>query len=142
MSGVLVFDPESSTEPVIQQSTGSDFLLVDPPRDPASVVMDDGTQDVVVITAGGPRGEKGDQGNQGEPGPPGPPGDGGYYTSYNFAVPNQVWTIIHNQATYGLTVETFDQSGEPIEGAVRYVDLNTIEVGWYYPMAGEARVFR
>jgi hypothetical protein len=81
----------------------------------------------------------------GPPGPPGPPGTGeggSFYASFDFASPSQTWTITHNQQTYGLSVELVDLNGDPMEGYVRYVDLNTVEVDWYYPMAGQARLYR
>lgn len=137
----VIFDAEVTiTETVLAPA---DFLLIDPPRDPARVVLDGPEyQDVLVITSGGP------PGRTGEPGPPGPPGEAGldgpgaYYQEFSFASPLTTWTLVHNQDSLGLNVETVDTNGEPVEGHVRFVDPNTIEVDWYYPTAGAARVFR
>lgn len=77
-------------------------------------------------------------------GPPGEPGPAGsdFYQEYSFASPSTTWTCVHGQNTLGMNVETIDANGDPIEGLVRYLDLDTIEVDWYYPTTGTARVFR
>jgi hypothetical protein len=147
---VISFELETDTEflifdapaPIVDTVLApEDFLLIDEPTVP-TVISQETQEELLVITTAGLPGDPGPQGPQGAPGPPGQDGAGAYYASFNFALPSTVWTIVHNKDTFALTVETFDQSGTPIEGTVRYVDLNTIEVDWFYPMAGEARVFR
>lgn len=90
----------------------------------------------------GPAGPQGGPGSQGVPGEPGVDGAGSYYQTFNFASPSDLWTIEHNTGSMALSVDLYDTSGDPIEATVVFVDLNTIAVEWYYPMAGEARVFR
>ena len=79
---------------------------------------------------------------KGEPGLPGLPGDGALDLVYNFAVPSTLWVIEHNLGTYAITVDTYNQNGEIWEGNVRMVNLNRVEVDFYYPTAGTARIFK
>lgn len=74
------------------------------------------------------------------PDPPLGPG-ARYFNTFSFAAPQAEWIIQHNQNSYGFVVETFDLFGEPIEGTVQYDDPNTIRIEWYYPTAGEVRLF-
>lgn len=106
--------------------------------------QDDGELVTTPVIAGppGPPGEDGEDGAQGPPGPPGPPGGAGVELTYNFASPSDEWVINHNLNTYALNVTTSDTNGDEFQGNVQYVDANTITVSHYYPMAGEARVFR
>lgn len=95
----------------------------------------------------GPPGPEGPMGPQGPEGPQGPQGDPGqdtssFYADFGFATPSTLWNIAHNQNSYAVHVETLDSGGNPIEGNVRYVDLNTIQIDWYFPTAGTARLFR
>lgn len=97
----------------------------------------------------GPEGPPGTPGTPGAPGlqgPEGPPGGsaeiGVFYREYNFATPVYAWTIIHNQNTYALNLETFDINDELLEGNLVFPDANTVKVEWYYPTAGTARLFR
>jgi hypothetical protein len=120
---------------------------------PEIVDLDDGfssvnlggqTTQVLTPIVTGPPGPAGPPGPQG---PQGPAGEGeggatGVYVVYNFASPSDVWTLNHGLDTYALNVITADQNGEEIEGNVQYIDSNTIEIGFYYPQAGEARLFR
>lgn len=135
----IIFDAQLNlTEEVVVSE--SNLLLVDRPQEPTRVVLDgDVTQDVVVLTAGGPPGPPG---SPGPPGPPGTPGPGAYVQEFGFASPNTLWTIVHNQNSLALNVEVVDSNGDPLEGNVRFVDVNTIQIDWYYPTAGTARVFR
>lgn len=99
----------------------------------------------VTVQAAGPQGEQGPPGPPGSEGPQGTPGIDGpgvYYQEFNFAAPSPVWTVVHNRNSLALNVETVDAGGEPIEGNVRFLDVNTIEIDWFYPMAGTARLFR
>lgn len=94
-----------------------------------------------VAGAPGTDGQDGQDGAPGAPGEPGPPGAGaGTYVDYNFAIPSTSWVINHGMNTFGVQIETFDQSGNHIEGAITYLDANTVEVTHYYPTAGLARV--
>lgn len=136
----LVFE---SPLPVVQAvDAGQDFLLIDSPKT-LNVQMEDGNSDFLVIF-----GNTGLPGPEGDPGPPGPPGADGadgenvpYYAEFNFASPLTSWVITHSQDMYRIVVETFDQTGAPINGVVEYTDSNTITVSWYYPTAGSARLF-
>lgn len=116
-------------------------IVFDDPRDRNLVLTGPDYQDIMVITGGGPVGPVGPQGDQGPIGPQGPPAEI-YYQEFNFASAETTWTVVHNVGSFGLSVETFDTNGDPIEGLVRYVDQNTIEIDWYYPTAGVARLFK
>jgi hypothetical protein len=87
----------------------------------------------------------GPPGPQGVPGTPGAPGRDGaateYYAEFQFITPLTTWVLEHNQHSYGLSVQTLDLNDNPFEGTVRYVSPDVIEVDWYYPMTGLARVF-
>lgn len=159
---LIVFDADARTTETI--TSAPDFLLVDAPLEPPRVVLDGRLdQDVLVISPSGLPGPEGPEGPQGLPGPPGPPGvveldpavlaalqaqiaaqiaaAADRYLEVSFASPTQQWVIDHNLNTYALSVETYDQNGEPIEGDVNAVGLNRVTVDWYYPTAGSARVF-
>lgn len=161
MKGVLVFDETTDEQPSVIAAgeqefllfdsptlggelvtpLSQDFLLVEAPQVP-QLVTDEGETDVLVLTAGGPPGATGTPGQTGPIGPPGQDGAGVYFETFGFASPSTLWTIVHNRNTMALNVETVDSTGDPIEGNVRFVDNNTIQIDWYYPTAGEARVFR
>ena len=69
-TGVLVFDEDRVSSLTSGAVTGS-VLVFDPtPGDPVAV-LDDGTTDFIVITAGGPPGPAGADGADGAPGAPG-----------------------------------------------------------------------
>jgi hypothetical protein len=87
-------------------------------------------------------GDVGPVGPQGPQGPQGQPGAGSYYEEFGFASPLTTWTIVHNRNSLGVNVETVDVNGDPVEGFVRALDANVIEVDWYYPTAGTARVWQ
>lgn len=146
MSGILVFDGEPEMTLVVTEG-GEDVIVTSDPGQTV-VVSEDGEEDVLVLQAGGRPGYPGTDGVDGEPGPQGPPGPpgadgaGAYYEEFGFATPIQLWTIVHNRDSFGLHVETVDTNGDLIEGVVDFVDTNTIEIHWYYPTAGTARVFR
>lgn len=119
---VLVFDDE--LPPLVKNaSTGEDLLLITPEGVP------------------GPRGQ---QGPVGPEGPVGPPGESAvsYLYEQTFAVPATTWVINHDFGTSALTVVTVDPSGTEIEGNVRFVSDNSVEVDFYYATAGVARIFR
>jgi hypothetical protein len=99
--------------------------------------------DVLVIPVAGAPGSMGPSGPAGEQGPQGPPGaDGtGYYAEFSFAIPSTTWTIEHNQGSYALVVETYDNANTLMIGSVSYPDVDHIVIEWYYPTTGTARVF-
>jgi len=137
----IIFDSRTTiTETLVAPA---DFVLIDPPKQEARVVLDgDPLQDVYVLTPGGPPGPPGPTGQQGSQGQSGTPGPGAYLAEFNFASPATTWTVVHNQNSLGMNVETFDTNGDPIEGFVRFIDANTVEIDWYYPTAGLARLFK
>lgn len=134
----LLFD--APPPQVTTVSSPQDFLLIDEPAPPPATVSLETSEDILVITTGGP------PGNTGEPGPQGPPGADGIGTSYEltqgFASPSTLWVITHGFGTSALSVNTFDHNGDAIEGNVRFPDDNSIEVEWFYPTSGSAQVFR
>lgn len=83
----------------------------------------------------GPAGPTGDTGDTGPSGPP-----GGSSFDYTFAIPATVWTITHNLNTHAYNVVTFDLDGNETEGEVAHIDANTVEIRWYYPESGLARL--
>lgn len=58
-----------------------------------------------------------------------------------FTSPSATWSITHNLGQVAVVVVTEDGNGEDIIGEVTYVNENTVEVDWYFPMTGIARVF-
>lgn len=142
-SDFILFDAEQPTVAAELAVAPGDFLLVDPDREETRLVLDGELEtDLLVVTPGGPPGIPGPQGDQGLQGLPGQDGPGTYYQEFGFAIPSTTWTVVHNRNSFGLNVETVDTSGEPVVGDVRFVDANTIEIDWYWPMAGAARLFR
>jgi len=148
--GIVVFDePGGLSVLEVDEEGDGNFLVIDSPEEQTRVTLaGEPEQDLLVVTPGGPpgpKGEDGDPGPEGDPGPPGTPGAdgaGSYYEEFGYASPSTLWTIVHNRESFGLNVETVDTNGDLIEGVVDFVDINTIEVHWYYPTAGTARVFR
>lgn len=130
----VVFDAPAGIQETLEAEP--DFVLIDASPTPAHVRTDEGDLSNLVLQAGGRPGSQGPQG------PPGQDGPGAYYQEFGFASPAALWVIPHGRNTFGLNVETVDTSGESVEGDVRFVDANTVEVEWYFPMAGTARVFR
>ena len=116
-------------------------------NEPASVVIDtpswEFVQEVpdpttVLVPIAGADGQNGQDGQDGQDGTP---GAGSFLGEYSFAVASNKWEINHGLGTYALVVYTFDHQGAEVEGQVVYVDEDHIEVHWYYPMTGFARVF-
>lgn len=120
-----------------------DFLIVDGPKPPPLVKNAETGEDILLITAMGPP-IPGPQGAAGPEGPQGPPGESAvsYLFEQSFAQPTTTWVINHNFDTSALTVVTVDLDGTEIEGNVRFVSDNSVEVDFYYATAGVARVFR
>lgn len=72
----------------------------------------------------------------------GPVGSGAnYFGEFHFATASSQWVMAHGQNTYGLSVDACDHNGDVIEGEVDYLDANTIQITWFYPMTGTARVY-
>lgn len=140
--GLLVFEPELIEAQVIEQDSG--FVLIDESRPAVAVELPEMDEVVVITSAGteGPPGDPGGKGDKGDKGDRGPAGFGITESIYGFAVPSTEWVIFHELNTYGVLVETVDHTGQPLEGSVRYIDLNTLAVDWYYPTAGTARIYR
>ena len=131
----IVLDVPKSVAEVLEAEPA--LLLIDAPAVPATVVEEASGDPILVVQSGGR------QGLQGPPGEPGLDGAGAYYVEFNFATPETIWTCVHNQDTFALSVETVDLYGDPIEGEIHYLPGgNTIEIHWYYPTSGTARVFR
>jgi len=85
----------------------------------------------------------GPTGATGEQGPQGPAGSGtSFELTKGFASPSTLWVIDHGFGTYGVEVHCVDQNGDLIEGNVRYPSEDRVEVDFYYPTAGTARLFR
>jgi hypothetical protein len=139
-------------------------LTVTPPA-PAVVVVEPVIPELVVAPAGaqGLPGDDGEDGTDGVNGMSayqvavangfvgtedqwleslqGDPGPASVSYDFNFAIPSTQWVVAHNLGTYAISeVQTFNQSGVPIEGHVQYPDANTVTVDWYYPTAGSARI--
>lgn len=68
-----------------------------------------------------------------EPDPP-------YESTFTFAIPSALWTIVHGEDRY-LSIDTYDNNGDPVVGDVRYPDRNTITVTFYSPMSGYANLY-
>ena len=139
---VLVFEPELLEVRTIQQDSG---VIISEVELPPSVLSLPELDDVVVITSAGTPGLPGDPGGPGPRGIQGERGPAGYglteYT-YGFAIPSTEWVISHDLNVRSLVIETDDQTGQPLEGSVRYIDADTVAIDWYYPTAGTARIYR
>lgn len=85
----------------------------------------------------GPRGPKGDKGDTGDQGPAGPTG-GAYVHSQSIAASD--WTVNHNLGFYPGGIEVQDSAGTPHEGAVEYVDANTLILHFGSSFGGTARL--
>lgn len=77
----------------------------------------------------------------GPPGPPGPPGPagaggGGYYV-HEQAMPEGVWTVVHNLGRYP-AVGVIDSAGEEVEVEVIHLSVNALEVRVSAPFSGRA----
>jgi hypothetical protein len=76
-------------------------------------------------------------------GPQGDPGADAVSLSYeqNFVLANTTWTINHNLGTQNLSVRSEITPGVSIEGNVVYVSDDVIEIHFYHPQTGTARVW-
>lgn len=58
---------------------------------------------------------------------------------HNQGTPLDRWVITHNLSRYPNVVVT-DSAGSAIEGAVQYLDLNTLSIDFSYPFIGIANI--
>ncbi len=87
--------------------------------------------DVDVLLVPGPPGP------EGPVGPEGPPGSG-VEQLFVVSVPGVLWQLSHSLGRW-VDVQAFDSNGEEIFGDVTLLD-GLVEIRWYYPTAGSARV--
>jgi hypothetical protein len=59
------------------------------------------------------------------------------YLRFTQSVPNNVWTIAHNLGFYP-NVSVVDSSGNSVEGDIKYLDLNTVQISFIGGFAGDA----
>lgn len=64
-----------------------------------------------------------------------------YRQVFNVASAATTWVLTHNRNTFSLHVETFDNTDVAVEGNVRYPTASRVEIDFYYPMSGYARVW-
>lgn len=77
-------------------------------------------------------------GIQGPRGPRGPVGPAAHPTHVHYQnEASDVWVIKHNYGDYP-SVRVVDSAGSLVEGAIRYVDDNTVEVTFASPFGGVA----
>lgn len=139
---VQVFSEDPQLVVVVRDDLAySVTVLPDPEPQIVQVVVPEILEpQVIEVHAEGPAGPAGPQG---EMGPQGPAGSGtSFELTQGFATPSTLWVIDHGFGTYGVEVICVDQNGELIEGNVRYPSENRVEVDWFYPTAGTARLFR
>ncbi len=84
-----------------------------------------------VLLLPGPRGPEGPEG------PEGPPGSG-VERLFVVSIPDVLWQLPHALGRW-VDVQAFDSNGEEIFGDVTLLD-GLVEIRWYYPTAGSARV--
>lgn len=131
---LLLFDaaePQVTIQEFIQ-----DFLIIDAPEVPTTLVSDDPNADFIVITSGGPKGE---QGPKGEPGDPGVVD----YTSVTYThrqeISSAIWDIRH-PLQFRPAVTVIDSSGDEVEGDVRYLEPGHIQILFSAPFGGSAEL--
>lgn len=129
---IIVKSPASVN--VINLLSRTQKIVVDPP---ASV-------NVVKSGPVGPKGFPGPEGPIGDPGPQGPRGDPGIpgdeqVRSYAFSqgTPTTTWHIEHGLGFYP-NITVVDSAGTIVEGSIRYIDLNIVEIDFTWPFGGVA----
>jgi hypothetical protein len=90
----------------------------------------------IAAIAGAP-GPPGPQGPEGEPGPAGSDGQGLRYFTYQVTNANAIWLIPHNLGTIP-HVDILDLDGSVVVAAVKYLDINTVEIDFGVPFSGSA----
>lgn len=84
--------------------------------------------------------QQGARGPQGPPGPPGPPGPLGGEELFTFAVAESVWTCDHDLPSGTPTVQTFSADGDVIYGDVAFITPTQVQIAWFNPETGFARL--
>ncbi len=137
---VVADDPDHQ---IIATDSGETVLLTEVEQQ----IIEVGPDDSIIVTGPGPRGAAGPAGPPGaagDTGPVGPPGpsSGLQLATFSFSAPATVWTIQHNLGTNRIRVLLLeaDEVHEK-EGNVTFPDNNTVQVEWYYPETGVARLF-
>lgn len=133
----IVFDARATvTETVLAPA---DFLLVDPPKDPARVVLAGQLdQDLLILTPGGPPGPPGAQGQQG---PAGTPGVGSPF-EYPMPIAQTTAVIDHDLGRDPVAVQVVVDGVQASEFEVVFtVPSEQIRVGFDIPVAALIRLF-
>lgn len=101
------------------------------------VIVEDELTKITEVEAGqGPQGPIGPEGPEGPQGPQGSDAEDKYYR-HQQSVPETVWTIEHN-LNKRPAVESYDSSGDLIEGDIVHVDNNTVTIAFSSDVGGEA----
>lgn len=62
--------------------------------------------------------------------------------TFSFASALSVWSCVHNLGEWSVDVETKDGTGAEVFGDLDFVSANQVDIHWYSPMTGTARVSR
>lgn len=155
-SSVVVVQPAPVV--VVTPTPPSSGAVVIDGEEVTTVVVASQEQAVVGVSSGG---LKGDQGPTGDPGDPGPEG----HSAYDLAVmngfvgtpeewleslrggavahtyvqpsPQNVWTITH-PLDFHPAVSVVDSAGTTVEGDIRYLDAQTIQISFVSGFSGTA----
>lgn len=126
----------------------NDIVVVVKPVNPpiATTVSQQNAPIAVTVGKQGPPGDT-LPGEPGSPGPPGPPGDPGppgpvgeeaiHAYKHDQGVPDTIWHIVHGLGFHP-NVMSFDSGGNEVEGAVRHIDDNTLEIEFKVAFGGVA----
>lgn len=141
MTDTLIDDGTPQTQ-IITSGDGTVFIET---QNTGDVLIAENTATTVIQgPTTGPNGAIFVAGTPGQPGPPGAAAAGAYYSETNFASAAYTWTITLpvGISSYATNIDTLTSGGDVIHGEVTRPDASTIEVDWYYPTAGIARVYR
>jgi hypothetical protein len=61
---------------------------------------------------------------------------------FSFVSATTQWVMVHNLNEWTVDVECWDGSGNEVIGDVDYVSANQVNVNWYAPMTGTAKISR
>lgn len=86
---------------------------------------------ILIVQDQGVAGPAGPQGIQG------PPGAGGASYAHVQGAPLATWTIVHNLGFFP-SVTVVDSGGTTVEGDMRYIDVNTVELSFSAAFGGSA----
>jgi hypothetical protein len=133
----IVFDTGTTITETVQAP--ADFLLVDPPKDPARVVLaGDPLQDLYVLTPGGPPGPPGPQGDTG---PQGAPGVGSPF-EYQMPVAQTTALVDHTLGRDPVAVQVLVDGVQASEFEVVFtIPQQQIRVGFDIPALALIRLF-